>query len=467
MTDTEIAFSTIDELGALLRARKISSVELTKFFLRRLETLGKRLNAVASLTQERALGEAASADAELSAGRSEGRPLLGIPYGAKDLLAAIGSPTTWGAQPYRHQVFDFDASVVRRLKDAGAVLVAKLAMIELAGGMGYNQSNASFLGPCKNPWNLGFWTGGSSSGPGASVSAGLVPFAIGSETDGSIMNPSAFSGCTGLRPTYGRVSRHGAMALSWTMDKLGPMCRGATDTRTVLAAIAGRDELDPTSSTQPVDLAPAAPRRWRLATIRHAADKAQAAVKENFHSSLRELGAVADITEIDLPKFPSDAMVGAIIAAEGASAFRDIIEDGRVQTLSDPDGRRGGYSNLVVFAVDYVDAMRQRRRMRDAYAKIFEQFDALVVPTENTVAYPHGVPFDKAYPRTGFNPLTTPANLVGIPALALPNGFGLHGLPTSITFAAPPFRENFVIALGELLQARTAWHRNHPPIATA
>lgn len=462
MTDPQLAFASIGELGALLRARKLASVELTRFFLHQLDTLGRTLNAVVTVMHERALREAAAADRELARGAGAHRPLLGIPYGVKDLLAAAGAPTTWGAAPYKHQVFAEDATVVKRLKAAGAVLAAKLAMIELAGGMGYNQSNASFTGPCTNPWNPGYWTGGSSSGPGAAVAGGLVPFAIGSETDGSIMNPSAFSGCTGLRPTYGRVSRHGAMALSWTMDKLGPMCRSAADTRTVLAAIGGKDPNDPTSSDRSVALDAVHKRRWRLATIRHATERAQPEVKRNFHASLRALHDVAEITEIDLPKFPGDEMVGIIIAAEGGAAFRTVIEDGSVLTLSDPDGRRGGYSNLVAYAVDYVDAMRERRRMRAAYASLFERVDAVVTPTEATVAYPHGVPFDKAYPKTGFNPITTPANLVGIPAIALPNGLGLHGLPTSVCFVAPAFHENSLITLGELLQARTPWHHNHP-----
>src|SRR2546430_1130695 len=215
-------------------------------------------------------------------------PLHGIPYGVKDLLATKGVPTTWGAEPYRNQVFDRDATVVRKLREAGAVLCAKLAMVELAGGMGYNHADASFTGPGLTPWNTSYWSGGSSSGPGASVAAGLVPFAIGSETSGSIVTPSAYSGVTGLRPTYGLVSRHGAMALCWTLDKLGPMGRTADDCALVLAAIAGPDPDDPTTSGRSfawtAALKPTKP--LRVAVPKGCTEKVQPAVRENFDAAL-------------------------------------------------------------------------------------------------------------------------------------------------------------------------------------
>jgi len=207
-------FMPIPELGELIRTRQFSSVELTELFLNRMEKIGPRFNAVVTVTREQALDQARQADRELASGRHRG-PLHGIPYGARDLLATSGGiPTTWGAAPFRNQTFDYDATVIKRLKKAGAALVAKLAMIELAGGMGYRQPNASFTGPPRNPWNSDMWAGGSSSGSGIAVSAGLVPFAIGSETWGSILRPANNCGITGLRPTYGRVSRYGAMALS-------------------------------------------------------------------------------------------------------------------------------------------------------------------------------------------------------------------------------------------------------------
>src|SRR5258707_875712 len=215
MLDPSILFLPLRELATRVRTKQISPVALTETCLDRLSTTGKKLNAVVTLLSDSALADARQAEHEIKSGRYRG-PLHGIPFGVKDLLAARGAPTTWGAAPYRDQVFDYDATAIVRLRAAGAILVAKLSMVELAGGMGYNHANASFTGPGLTPWNTGFWSGGSSSGPGASVAAGLVPFAIGSETSGSILTPSAYSGVTGLRPTYGLVPRHGAMGPGWT-----------------------------------------------------------------------------------------------------------------------------------------------------------------------------------------------------------------------------------------------------------
>ncbi len=249
-----VVFMPIRELKTLVQTRQVSPVELAETFLARLETLGPQYNAVVTVTRERALQQARQAERDIAAGHYKG-PLHGIPYGAKDLLATSGGiPTTWGAAPLRHQKFDYDATVVRKLAEAGAVLVAKLAMVELAGGMGYRQPHASFTGPGINPWDRTTWSGGSSSGSGAAVSAGLVPFAIGSETWGSILGPASHCGIAGLRPTYGRVSRYGAMALSWSLDKLGPLGLTADDCGLVLEAIAGADPLDPTTTNRPVYL---------------------------------------------------------------------------------------------------------------------------------------------------------------------------------------------------------------------
>src|SRR6185436_12278771 len=209
MADSDLLYTPVRSLAAQVKSKKLTSVKLTETCLERLDTLGPKLNAVVTVMRESALAEARAADAEIAKGKYRG-PLHGIPYGVKDLLATKGVPTTWGAEPYRNQVFDHDATVVKKLREAGAVLCAKLAMVELAGGMGYNHADASFTGPGLTPWNTHFWSGGSSSGPGAAVAAGLVPFAIGSETSGSILTPSAYSGVTGLRPTYGLVSGHGA-----------------------------------------------------------------------------------------------------------------------------------------------------------------------------------------------------------------------------------------------------------------
>src|SRR5205809_6533829 len=245
----DLLFAPIRDLAERLRTRRLSSAALTEAYLDRLQKIGPRLNAVVTLMRDSALKEARAADEQIRAGKYRG-VLHGIPYGAKDLLATNGVPTTWGAEPFRKQVFTFDATVIRKLRDAGAILLAKLAMVELAGSFGYNNADASFSGPCKTPWNLDYWAGGSSSGSGACVAAGLCAFAIGSETSGSIITPAAYCGVAGLRPTFGRVSRYGAMALSWPLDKLGPMSRSAACCGIVLAAIAGCDPKELPTSTR-------------------------------------------------------------------------------------------------------------------------------------------------------------------------------------------------------------------------
>lgn len=468
MLDDATFFLPVRELSARLHARKLSPVELTEGVLHRLETIGPKLNAVVTVMRDAALREAREAEREISKGRWRG-PLHGVPYGVKDLLATREAPTTWGAAPYREQKFDYDATAVVRLREAGAILCAKLAMVELAGGMGYNHANASFTGPGLTPWNTKFWSGGSSSGPGAAVAAGLVPFALGSETSGSILTPSAYSGVTGLRPAYGRVSRHGAMALSWTLDKVGPMARSADCAGLVLAALAGKDPLDESSVDRRFEwTAPAAPaRRMRLAVPKGVSDKEQAEVKANFEASLKLLGATCDITrDVEWPDLPWGPAVGAIVGAEGATAFLDLIESGRVKELTCPKDRFGGYAGTLLPAVDYLQAMRLRRPMRAAMAKLYERFDAIVTPTRATVAYPADQNFEDVYPNASGGPPVIPAgNLCGLPALAMPNGFGENGLPTSVALMGAPFSERDLLALGVVLQQKTDWHRRQPPLA--
>ncbi|MBX6343059.1 MAG: amidase, partial [Thermomicrobiaceae bacterium] len=358
--------------------------------------VARPLNAVVTITRERALREARQAEAELRAGYDRG-PLHGIPYGAKDLLATAGIPTSWGAAPLRDQVFPYDATVIRRLRDAGAVLVAKLAMVELAGGMGYQQPNASFTGPGINPWNRDAWSGGSSSGSGSAVGARAVPFAIGSETWGSILTPSSYCGVSGLRPTYGRVSRHGAMALSWTMDKLGPMCRTADDCGLVLEAIAGPDPADPTTLPAPWRYAPERERAagFRLGVVREGLEDAQPEVRRAFEESLTVLGQFATLEEVALPDFPYIEVARVIIAAEGAAAFDDLIESGALAGLTAPEDRIGGYPGTLVPAVDYLRALRIRRKVQVALDALFARVDALVCPTTGVVASPLDVRFDE------------------------------------------------------------------------
>ncbi|HLM66199.1 MAG TPA: amidase [Longimicrobium sp.] len=459
---------SLAELSERVRARRLDPVELAEAYMDRLQRLGPELGALVTVTRERGLAEARQARDEIAAGRWRG-PLHGVPYGAKDLIGAEGYPTTWGAQPYREQRLP-DAAVVERLKAAGAVLVAKLASVELAGGFGYEQADASFTGPGRTPWNRDYWSGGSSSGPGAAVAAALVPFAIGSETWGSIFAPAALSGVTGLRPTYGRVSRWGAMALSWTMDKIGPLCRTAEDCGLVLEAIAGPDARDESAQPRPYRHAADAvmPRRPRLGVLKGNAEGSQAEVRRNFEASLEVLSQFADLVrDVELPEYPYGAAASMIIDAEAASIFEELVSSGRVRELSAPEDRIGGYAGQVVLAKDYLRAMRIRRPAGEAMDRMFVEggFDALVHPTWSTVSYPVGKPFDEAYTDLtgGGEGVGGAANLVGLPGIALPNGFGRESLPTSIAFTGRAWTEGRLIAIAREVQRRTDWHRRIPP----
>src|SRR5437763_12450692 len=468
MLPDDTLFSSITELATQIRARRISPVELTESYLARLEKIGKRLGAVVTIMRDSALAEARAAEQEIRRGRYRGL-LHGIPYGAKDLLATRNAKTTWGATPYKDQQFDDDATVIKKLREAGAILVAKLAMIELAGGMGYNEAHASLTGACKTPWNEDYWSGGSSFGPGAATAAGLVAFAIGSETSGSIITPATFCGLSGLRPPYGPVSRHGAMALCWTLDKLGPMCRSAKDCGIVFQAIAGHDPLDPTS----VDVASRASsatsrgkaKTIRIAVMKDSYEKAQPEVKENFLRSLEVLKKFGTVEmDVKLPDFPYGPAVGTIVKAEGASAFRDLIESGQGQELAPPTGRLGGYSASLVMAVDYLHAMRLRAPMRRAWKEMFSKYSILVAPSRATVSYPINKTFDQAYPNIGASSPIGACNLVGVPAISIPNGFGQNNLPTGIQLIGPAWSENLLIDVADRIQQATDWHKQHPKV---
>jgi aspartyl-tRNA(Asn)/glutamyl-tRNA(Gln) amidotransferase subunit A len=465
MLSDDVLFSSISELSRLIKNRKISPVELTESYLARVEKYGATLGAVAQIMRESALTEARQAEAEIQKGRYRGA-LHGIPYGAKDLLATRNARTTWGAEPYRNQQFDFDATIIKRLREAGAILIAKLAMIELAGGMGYNEAHASWTGACKTPWNTAFWSGGSSSGPGAATAAALAAFSIGSETSGSIITPAAFCGVSGLRPTYGAISRHGAMALSWTLDKLGPMCRSAEDCRIVFEAIAGRDPLDASSKERPKKTAAKDNKaRIRIGVLKDSFEKAQPEVRDNFLRSIELLKNFADVRmDVKLPDFPYGAAVGTIVDAEGASAFRDLIESGEVKKLASPGGQIGGFAASLITAVDYLHAMRLRAPMRRAWAKMFEEIDLLAAPSRATVAYPIDRTFDKAYPGIGAASPIGASNLVGVPAISIPNGFGQNNLPTGIQFVAAAWDEDLLFEAANKLQQTTDWHKRRPSL---
>ncbi|MFO0910558.1 MAG: amidase [Isosphaeraceae bacterium] len=460
--DSELAFAPIPVLAARLRSGEIKAVELARYFLDRLEKHGPKFNCVVNLTRDLALAQAAAADAELKAGKDRG-PLHGIPYGAKDLLATKGVPTTWGCAPYKDRVIDHDATVVARLREAGAVLVAKLSMVELAGGMGYRQANASLTGPGRNPWKPSQWSGGSSSGSGSAVAAGLVPFAIGTETWGSITTPASYCGLTGLRPTYGRVSRAGAMALSWTLDKIGPMCHTAHDCGIVLHAIAGHDPDDPSTSERPYRFPPADEpgRPFKLAVLKDGVTNAQPEVRKHFERAIEVFKSLGHIEEIELPDLPFGPVASTVLSAEAASAFEEMVGSGEVFKLTAPEDRTGGFADQAVLATDYLRAQRIRARLCRALDAWFAPYDGvLTVPTPATAPTADG-PFGGRYSNRS---LGGPGNVCGTPAIVLPTGLADDGLPTAIQIDGRAYSENRLLAIARAYQAATAWHREHPRI---
>lgn len=428
-----------------------------------METLGPRYNAIVTVTKERAMEQAERAETEIREGNYRG-PLHGIPYGAKDLLATSGGiPTSWGAAPFRNRTFDYDASIVMKLDDAGAVLASKLAMVEIAGGMGYHQPNASFTGPGRNPWDPDMWTGGSSSGSGAAVAAGLVPFAIGSETWGSILSPANNCGVAGLRPTYGRVSRFGAMALSWTLDKLGPLCLTADDCGIVLEAIAGPDPKDQTAADIKYDYDDVdSGSHFKLAILQGAHERCDEAVKENFESSLRVLEGFASIENIELPDLPYEAVTRTILNGEAASAFEDFTKNGLAGELTAPECHYGPYARTAVLAKDYLKALRLRGVICEIVNEAMEPFDAVVAPSRNSPASPISQKFRKAAPGTVRDTMGAVGNGAGLPSISIPNGFTSMVLPTGIQFMGKPYKENTIIAVARKYQSKTDWHLKHP-----
>lgn len=464
MLSEDILYLPVSELSGRIRRGELSPVALAEAYLERLERLGPKLGAVITVTRELGLEQARHAEKELAAGRYRG-PLHGIPYGAKDLLATRGSKTTWGAPPYKDQVFDFDATVVRKLREAGAVLIAKLAMIELAGGGGYTNGKAS-LSPTVNPWDTARWAGGSSSGSGAATAAALVGFAIGSETWGSILTPASFCGISGLRPSYGRVSRTGAMALSWTMDKLGPMCRSAEDCALVLEAIAGSDPDDPASAEAPFAYEPgdSSLRGLTVGWLQEDFKKnGEPEVEPLYHAALdvlRRLGTT--VREVKLPKFPYSTVAEIIISAEGAAAFEPLLRSDRVQELVDARQRKNLADGLKVTAADYIKAMQIRRSMQEALEKLYTEVDVLVAPSLLFVANPMDADLDTVF--RGSSGLGAAGNLAGLPGLSVPMGFGKGNLPVGLSLVGRPFDEATVLRVGRAYQEATDWHKRRPPL---
>jgi Asp-tRNA(Asn)/Glu-tRNA(Gln) amidotransferase A subunit family amidase len=470
---TEIFFATIGELSAKLRAKEFSCLELTRAFCDRLERIAPTYNALALSLREQAIRQARDVDRELKRGRTRG-PLQGIPYGAKDLLAVAKQPTTWGAKPFAGQVFDQDARVIERLNSARAILIGKLSMVELAGGGDYRYASASLTGPGLNPWNRERWSGGSSSGSGAATAAGLVTFALGSETSGSILTPSAFCGVTGLRPTYGLVSRRGAMALSWTLDKIGPMCRSAEDCAMVLHEISGGDGEDPGSAGRGFTYSPQFARKPREITVGYApvdfAGWAQPEARVPLQAALEVVKTQGyKMKEVEIPDFPYGALVGTIIAGEAGSIFEDFIRSGKVDELADSSQIAGLKAMLALPATEYMRAMRVRSLVQEEFRKLFLDVDVLLTPTRGAVAPSASEPLDGVrlgpVPNSrGLNGLVPAGNLAGLPALSLPCGFA-QGLPLGICLVGRPFYENQLIAMGVAFQKQTDWHRRRPPQA--
>jgi aspartyl-tRNA(Asn)/glutamyl-tRNA(Gln) amidotransferase subunit A len=470
--DESIFFLTISELNAKIRAKEFSALELTRAFLDRLEARGPRYNALALSLRTDALRKARQVDDDIKRGRFRG-PLQGIPFGAKDLLAWERNPTTWGAKPYAGQVFDYSATVLRKLDGAGAILAAKLAMVELAGGGGYRFASASLTGPGLNPWDPTRWSGGSSSGSASAVAAGLVPFALGSETSGSILTPCAFCGITGLRPTYGLVSRYGAMALSWTMDKIGPMCRSAEDCALILQVISGGDSQDPASAGKAFYYTPQFARKMEDLRVGYAPvdfeEWASPPTRSVFAAALEVIrGLGVQMKEVSLPDLPYGPCAGIIIGAEGASAFEELIESGRVDELADEKQIAGLKADYEIPARDYLRAMRVRSLVQKAFRDLFVDVDILVSPSRMGVAPKVSEPLDgggtprEAKGGRGLRDLIPAGNLAGLPALSLPCGFA-EDLPVGISLVGRPFTENQLVAVGREFQNRTDWHRRRPP----
>ncbi len=438
----DLAFYTVPQLAALIKNKKITSVELTKFYIDRLKKFGDTLECVITLTEELAMEQAQKADEELSNGTYLG-PLHGIPYGAKDLLSLPGYKTTWGAAPYKDQVLDEIATVLRKLNEAGAVLVAKLSMGALA------MDNVWFDGTTRNPWDLEQGSSGSSAGSAAATSAGLVGFSIGTETWGSIVSPSNRCGVTGLRPTFGAVSRHGAMTLSWTMDKIGPLCRSAEGCAMVFNAIHGKDKKDPCSLQASFNYSPV----FNLQNLKvgYLEDlfKSEYGNRKNDSIALEVIQSLGvTLLPVHLPDDIPVPALGIILWAEASAAFDELTRSNRDDMLvlqtkeAWPNFFRQG---RFVPAVEYIQANRIRTQLIMEVYGLFSQYDVILSPS-----------------FSGDQLLMT--NLTGHPCVVMPNGFNEKGRPTSFSMLGNLFDEATVLTMAKAYQEATTWDEQYPPL---
>ncbi len=436
-----LTFYSVAELSVLIKTKQISSLQLTTLYLARLKQYSDTLACTITLLEQSALDQAKKADEEIAAGHYRG-PLHGIPYGIKDLLAVEGTKTTWGAAPFRDQVLKETATIARKLNDAGAILVAKLSMGALAMG------DVWFGGTTKNPWNLQEGSSGSSAGSAAATSAGLVAFAIGTETLGSIVSPSTRCGVTGLRSSYGRVSRTGAMTLSWSMDKIGPICRTAQDCALVFEVIRGKDEKDPTLMDVPFNYRPdLSVKNLKIGYLKSLFDR-EYENKSNDQASLKVLEKMgAKLEPVELPdNFPIDAL-RIILGVESAAAFDELTRSDRDSLLvrQDQDSWPNYFRNSrLVPAVEYVQANRVRFELIQEMYQLMKNYDAIVSPSFG-----------------GDQLLIT--NLTGTPCVVVPNGFNTKGSPTSITFLGNLFDEATILSVADAYQKATEWDEKFPP----
>jgi len=455
---TLTGFETIRQVGRMLRRHDVSALEAARSSLERLRTLGPRLNALAELMPEVAERDARRADRRLS--RGDSGKLVGIPYGAKDIIATAGTPTRWGAPPFRHQVFDFDASLVRRLRDAGAVLAAKLSTVELAGAGLYGTPNASIDGPGRNPWDLGHWSGGSSSGPGAAVASGLVPFALGSETRGSIMIPAAFCGVTAIRPSYGTVTQHGVFPVSWSFDKIGPFARSAADCAIVLQAIAGYDESDPRTIDWELHL----PRRRRLRLGLLPIDfDGEPEIQRAFEEALRTLRRLGHRPkQVRLPDRDYLALSQRIGQGETVGHHEDFIRSARLEELVDTAQKERLRSYLAQPVSSYPRAAEERLAAIREIRRLFREVDVLVAPT--WVMEAPAIDADLRSLRRLYGGPAVLGALAGLPAVSVPMGFGRTGMPLGLCITADALADGLALRLAMDFQSATDWHERRPPL---